>query len=227
MARRVLFDFTAAEDGEISVTRGEVVTLLQADDGSGWASVETTGQLRRRGFVPSSYLDAVLSGGSPAGTSGALPAGNNPLPPANPYNIGGSDSRRGAADLYENPVGNAPSSILDVTAQTTTTTAGLQRADSTHAGNGPILTVALEDSFLMNEVYYKQLVKQRQEAFARLESCVTTVTHEIRVCKERNSQLTRKVRELDSIIDQERRKWRERVEEEKAMLAKRSNYSQQ
>ena len=99
-------------------------------------------------------------------------------------------------------------------------------AASTIAGGPPILTVALEDSFLMNEVYYKQLVKQRSEAFSRLETCVNTVSHEIRICKERNGQLTRKVRELDSIIDQERRKWRERVEEEKAMLAKRTGMSQ-
>lgn len=185
MSRRtykVLYDFQATDEGEMSVSRGELVLAVDhPDDGSGWTMVETTGAVRRRGFVPTGYVaEQPLS-----------PRKSASAPP--PTEV-----------MYPTEV--APSHHLS----------------STQQQAQPILTVALEDSFLMNDVYYKQLVKQRQEAFARLETCVNTVSHEIRVCKERNGQLTRKVRELDSIIDQERRKWRERVEEEKSMLAKRT-----
>eukprot|EP00760_Papus_ankaliazontas_P036951 PhM_4_TR840/c0_g1_i1/m.1974 len=203
---KVLYDFSSDDDAELSVLKGDIVVVVEnPDDTSGWVLVESTVPPRKKGFVPYAYLGENTTSTSLGGPASAT------------FSMGHNASS--SSSDPNNHHHNLPVAVAESTPAVGTA------GSASHNSNAPILTVALEDSFLMNEVYYKQLVKQRQDAFQRLENCVNTVSHEIRTCKERNAQLTRKVRELDSIIDQERRKWRERVEEEKAMLAKRNAFS--
>ncbi|TWU71870.1 hypothetical protein ED733_003677 [Metarhizium rileyi] len=51
---RMLYAFDASGDGELSVAEGREVTLLEADDGSGWAKVRAG---YKEGIVPSSYIE--------------------------------------------------------------------------------------------------------------------------------------------------------------------------
>ncbi|SCU85398.1 LADA_0D07272g1_1 [Lachancea dasiensis] len=49
-----LYDYVAQEDGELSISEGDKVTILKDDDGSGW----TYGELRGvKGLFPTSYAD--------------------------------------------------------------------------------------------------------------------------------------------------------------------------
>ncbi|KAJ3402245.1 hypothetical protein HDV05_008632, partial [Chytridiales sp. JEL 0842] len=51
--RTVLFDFVENDEGEISVKSGQVVLLLEEDDGSGWVTINDG---KKEGLVPASYL---------------------------------------------------------------------------------------------------------------------------------------------------------------------------
>ncbi|KAF5382339.1 hypothetical protein D9757_008459 [Collybiopsis confluens] len=53
---KVLFDFTATSDFELSVNEGSVVDIIEHDDGSGWVKVRDG---RGNGLVPASYLEYV------------------------------------------------------------------------------------------------------------------------------------------------------------------------
>ncbi|KAJ3715510.1 hypothetical protein C8R42DRAFT_712467 [Lentinula raphanica] len=52
---KVLFDFNATSDFELSVYEGSTVTVIEHDDGSGWVKV-SKGNGSGDGFVPASYL---------------------------------------------------------------------------------------------------------------------------------------------------------------------------
>lgn len=52
---RVLFDYAAVEDGEISVFKGSAVSVREANE-SGWSLVESGG---RSGWVPSDFMEAI------------------------------------------------------------------------------------------------------------------------------------------------------------------------
>lgn len=70
----VKYDFTAAGPGELSVSAGEVLDLVDNDDGSGWVKLAGPGGT---GLVPASYVD-VLFGGMKPGESAKPP----PPPPS-------------------------------------------------------------------------------------------------------------------------------------------------
>lgn len=81
---------------------------------------------------------------------------------------------------------------------------------------------AVVEGFMKNEVYFRQLMKQRQDALAKIESAMAEVVSEVAVCKDRNHQVSRKLKDLDQLIGNERRKWKARADEERLVLAQRS-----
>ena len=80
-------------------------------------------------------------------------------------------------------------------------------------------TGGIVESFMKNEVYFRSLMKQRQETFLRLDSCISDTAQEISSCKAKNSLLAKKIRELDNMIEEDRAKWRGRIDEEKRLLS--------
>ena len=52
---RALYDFSASSDGELSISAGKEMMLLE-NDGSGWIYVELNGS---KGFVPLSYVETM------------------------------------------------------------------------------------------------------------------------------------------------------------------------
>ncbi|XJO71715.1 hypothetical protein BDV3_001184 [Batrachochytrium dendrobatidis] len=53
---RVLYDYIASSSDEISIHRDEVVSVIQDDDGSGWATVS---RHNVQGLVPASYIEII------------------------------------------------------------------------------------------------------------------------------------------------------------------------
>lgn len=51
---KALYDYSAAGDDEISISLGDLMDVLELDDGSGWTSVQLNGS---KGLVPTSYLE--------------------------------------------------------------------------------------------------------------------------------------------------------------------------
>ena len=84
-------------------------------------------------------------------------------------------------------------------------------------------TGGIVESFMKNEVYFRSLMKQRQETFMRLDACIADTASEISSCKAKNSVLAKKLRELDNMIEEDRAKWRSRIEEEKKLLTSQAN----
>ncbi|KAL2916688.1 Protein BZZ1 [Polyrhizophydium stewartii] len=53
----VLYDYLASGSDEISITQGEIVSVVELDDGSGWTMVSKNS---RRGLVPTAYIEFMI-----------------------------------------------------------------------------------------------------------------------------------------------------------------------
>ena len=81
------------------------------------------------------------------------------------------------------------------------------------------------EGFLKNEAHYKQLVARRQEAMGGIKSALTMAGRDLQECKEKNVQLARRLGDLEGAMHKERQKWRQRVDEERQLIAQRSHNS--
>eukprot|EP01027_Heterolobosea_sp_BB2_P010326 GEZU01015164.1.p1 GENE.GEZU01015164.1~~GEZU01015164.1.p1 ORF type:complete len:226 (-),score=48.41 GEZU01015164.1:18-695(-) len=104
----------------------------------------------------------------------------------------------------------------------TPTTASVAAA-SFSAANGLGTTPTYTESFMRHEQFFKQVMKQREETFKKLEKSIMTTQKEIAQCQEKNAHLADRIKELDKMVEDERRKWRERIEAEKKRIASNSS----
>lgn len=77
---------------------------------------------------------------------------------------------------------------------------------------------AANEAALQREAYFRGMAKSRADAFAQLEACINETHAEVAECKTRNLQLSRRLAELDALLDEERRQWTARVAEDHGHL---------
>ncbi|ORC78778.1 putative SH3 domain protein [Trypanosoma theileri] len=260
---RVLYNFNAEDNVELSVKKGEIVIPIDGDVMDGWIKVEVLNDAKRRGFVPLNFLRETTqpseSPQAPQPLSGATPTARQPsaIPKGTPssftsaaldygdtlqhmYTSGTREpsvaSRRSqSADQRT----QRPSQVLGKT--TTSTSMTQQRRQSpplqqeqqqqqqtvtslpSDPSSGRSLLNdpnAVIEAFMKNELHFKQLIRQRQDALAQMRSTLEGAMVEMAACKDKNATLARKLRDLDLSIDKERKRWKERIEEEKAFIAR-------
>jgi hypothetical protein len=213
---KVLHDFHAADSVELSVKKGDLVAAPEHVEQDGWLKVELASDSRRRGFVPATY---VRECGAPPSTP--TPAGGAAVRGAAESSFTGAAMAYGESlrtGAFGGRMASGGRSMLDSPASQTQPE---QRSVTNTMLSDPNSVV---EAFMKNEVYFRQLMRQRQEALAKLESGINEAVADVAACKDKNSILARKLRDLDQTIEKERKKWRERVEEEK-LLVQRSVHS--
>ena len=62
LTAKIMFDFVASSPFEVSVTEGDVITLLEEDDGTGWVKIDDG--KGGKGLVPATYLQKDSGGAS-------------------------------------------------------------------------------------------------------------------------------------------------------------------
>eukprot|EP01059_Diplonema_ambulator_P000726 TRINITY_DN10583_c0_g2_i1.p2 TRINITY_DN10583_c0_g2~~TRINITY_DN10583_c0_g2_i1.p2 ORF type:complete len:290 (+),score=59.44 TRINITY_DN10583_c0_g2_i1:54-872(+) len=254
---RVLYQFDAADDVELSVAKDTVVRMCdQQADSPGWVQVETVHGEKREGFVPEGYVEVITA--EEAGmmdeltmqqmaartvpmeqqqqqqqpishqSTGLPPVATTPTPS---QAVGSADHRNGSATTQsntptpvippQNPVSVGERSI-DLESKIDTPPMDLPRMkrDSLSMQSN---TTGLVESFMKNEVYFRSLMKQRQETLLKIDGCINETAQEIAACKNKNSLLSKKIRELDNMIEEDRAKWRSRIDEEKKLLLSQAN----
>jgi hypothetical protein len=189
---KVLYDFQASDTVELTVKKGDLVCApSDAVEQDGWMKVELASDTRRKGFVPATYLRETTT----------IPQGRTPQqqPQVQPsYNR------------------NNSSAMIAVPLQDSSNMSGLGVPLS--PGPAVVTPASVTEAFMKNEVYFKQLMKQRQEALAKLEMGIGEAVADVAACKDKNATLARKLRDLDATIEKERKKWAQRVDEEKALV---------
>ena len=200
----VQFKFSAEEQGELSVLVGDVV---RCESGSraeeGWLMVELASNPRKKGVVPYSYLKEVPN---PRERAEQEQQHRRDSP-------GREESGHGAS--YTNAALAHGKDTLRTSDESRPTTTGLKPSSKVNPAQ-------LVEGFMRNEVFFKQLMKQREESMAKIESALNEASSDLAVCRDKNGQLTRKLKDLDTAMNKERSKWRERVEEERLLLAQKA-----
>ena len=201
---KAVYDFVASDAVELSVKRGELLCVTEHIEHDGWIKVEVASDTRRRGFVPLGYVKehAVL----PNESIEKSPARGD----ASSSTFSGAAQSLGTA-LRESQVSTHHRDSLAVQPYQQHNIL----VDSSSTSNP---SPSVVDAFMKNEVYFKQLMKQRQEALSKIEGMLSDAAADVGACKDKNATLSRKLRDLDQNIERERRRWKERVDEEKLLI---------
>ncbi|KAG5473256.1 hypothetical protein CUR178_03176 [Leishmania enriettii] len=245
----VAHEFHAEEDVELTVFKGEILCATEGVEQEGWMKVEVTTDARRRGFVPMSYLHEIsaaeATASMPEPAASALAVGSNPASPARTPQSAERESSASAA-----LVNTRASTLLDMGNRSCaiakgcspplqpvrspetagvhavpTSSSSIHLTPAQHAA-GPVSRHLLEnpnavvDAFMKNEVYFNQLMQRRASALAQMQAGLEEAMTEVAACKDRSAVLTRKLRDLDGVVERERQRWMDRVEEEKAHVSR-------
>lgn len=237
---RVLHNFDAQDIVELTVKRGEIVVSAGGDVQEGWIKVEVLSDPRRRGFVPLSYLRETtrsegreeMRGSQPSdGASAAAAAGDrvvSPHPASSATRSHTGPARRDATkgDEREGSPASWRAGPVSSVAAVSGAASVKPRAQSQLGVSDDVRHSLLNDpdavvqAFMKNELHFKQLIWQRQDALAQIRSTLEEAISDVGACKERNATLARKLRDLDQSVEKERKRWKERIEEEKAYISR-------
>ena len=217
---RLLYDFQAADANELTCKTGDIVRAEKFVDQDGWLMVELANDPSRRGFVPIGYVAEA----SPSDAL-ALAASNE----SRRARSGERASFTGAAlkfgstfrdNLNEQAVINETKAAASRHGATGDATESAMVLKPTSALPNPSAVV---ETFLKNEAHYKQLVAKRHEAMQNIKASIADASKKLTECKEKNIQLARRLGDLESTMQKERQKWRQRVDEERQLLAQKSS----
>ncbi|CAD2218000.1 SH3 domain protein-like protein [Angomonas deanei] len=194
---RVSHDFNGVESVEISAQKGEIVKAVDNVVQDGWVKVSVMGDPSRKGFIPLSYLKEIESTNSP-------------------------DRDRPEEQTYtpSRPKTGSPAAAVN------------KSITPAQEGAGPVSSLVLSnpntvvDAFMKNELYFKQLMRQKSEAMSAIQSCLEDAMTEVAACKDKNATLSRKLIDLSQLIDHERQRWVERVDEERQFVSRSVQHSQ-
>eukprot|EP00708_Paratrimastix_pyriformis_P004560 GAFH01003455.1.p2 GENE.GAFH01003455.1~~GAFH01003455.1.p2 ORF type:complete len:150 (+),score=45.99 GAFH01003455.1:459-908(+) len=89
---------------------------------------------------------------------------------------------------------------------------------TSRTGSRPVAGESFNEMFARHEHYFKQVMRQREESFKKLESAMQAAAQDIHQCQEKNAKLSQRIMDLDGLIEEERKRWKERLEAEKKTL---------
>ncbi|KAL1297471.1 hypothetical protein AAFC00_004996 [Neodothiora populina] len=99
---RMVYSFAGSGEGELSINEGDIVTIVEPDDGSGWAKVRSS--TAGEGLVPSSYMEVL-----PAQSTSPSPFGDDPSHNSN------NNNNNNHSDLAIRPQSTASASTVSLT----------------------------------------------------------------------------------------------------------------
>eukprot|EP01062_Namystynia_karyoxenos_P075588 TRINITY_DN7308_c0_g1_i1.p1 TRINITY_DN7308_c0_g1~~TRINITY_DN7308_c0_g1_i1.p1 ORF type:complete len:296 (+),score=91.20 TRINITY_DN7308_c0_g1_i1:78-890(+) len=243
--RRVLFDFEAVDQAELSVRKGELVTARPPEEqepSSGWLLVEATNP-PRSGFVPEGFVAPVEEEPRPPSVQQqqqqqrAAPPSEGPeaaaAPPAAPSAGGpqGADDRTsdGSQQGAQQPPAPepAPAPAAAPGSGWAPPSSGMpSRAASEDAPQPPQRAAyaapqpapQTAPAPAVDEAYFRAVSKRRRDAYSKLDQCVSEASAEVAECKERTQQLARRLGGLGALLDEERSRLVARISAERSAL---------
>lgn len=81
-----------------------------------------------------------------------------------------------------------------------------------------VASESFNELFARHEHYFRQVMKQREDTFKKLEQAMQAASKDIASCQEKNQKLAQRIADLDGLIEEERKRWKERLEAEKKTL---------
>ena len=216
----IKFDFLAEEPTELSVSEGERVRapLGSHESAEPWALVETDAAPFNRGFVPTSYLKLIDSlapakrPGLPArdvasSSTQTVVAPTQRSTPANDYvdlRVGGPVRRlsdpRLPHHLLESLSINPPEDHLPTPPRETRVV--LRSSDE------------FSHLFAQHDRQFQQVMHMRHEQFRALEEAAADLTLRLEAARNKSGEIVDSMTEINSILESERRRWKERLAEE-------------
>jgi hypothetical protein len=212
----IKFDFLAEEPTELSVSEGEMVRApARAHESSEpWTLVETDTPPFNRGFVPTSYLRVAA----------AAVASFAPRPPASP-----AASQEGEEYVVDTRAGGPVRRLSDPRLSHHLLEALTINPPEEHLPAGPnsnsstsrlMLRSSSEFShfFAQHDGQFQQVMHMRHEQFRALEDATEELKHRLEAARNKSVEIADAMTEINSVIEAERRRWKERLAEESTSI---------
>lgn len=233
---QIKFSFEAEEPQELSVAEGEVVSAPAGSEASQepWTLVETVVPPFNRGFVPTSFL--VLMRTQPAGRSGPS-SSKASAPPASSWENDSQHSmdsqppptqqQQARKQLQQTgstgPASSKPASVRRLSdprlAQQLLNVLAIHPPEE-HVGGGARQSAAnshqgeYQHLLAQHDRQFQQVMHQRHAQFKALDETAQELARRAEGSKKKASEISTHLLDLTSIVEAERRKWKEKLNEQ-------------
>jgi hypothetical protein len=173
-------------------------------------------------------IDPKTVGGGVAGNKSPLrsPVTSTLASTVTPGGAGTAGAKRsvGAAAAWAKVKSNTPNASANNSAKLFSSVRTMMSGTMTSTQRTPALSaaVAAEDygeMFRRNEDYFLQLQASRADTFSTLSEMVDALATRVNDNTEANGTVMGRIGELDALIDEERRKWKQKIETDKSSSA--------
>ncbi|KAH9261563.1 hypothetical protein BASA81_000219 [Batrachochytrium salamandrivorans] len=237
---QIKFNFEAEEPQELSVAEGEVVSAPAGSEASQepWTLVETVVPPFNRGFVPTSFL--VLVKAQPAGRSGPssskASAVSTPLPTSSSSNNNWDNDSQHSFDSQPQqsrkqqqmgntgPASSKSGSVRRLSdprlAQQLLNVLAIHPPEEHVGGSGVRQSAAnshqgeYQHLLAQHDRQFQQVMHQRHAQFKALDETALELTRRAEGSKKKANEISTHLLDLTSIVEAERRKWKEKLNEQ-------------
>eukprot|EP00949_MAST-11_sp_MAST-11-sp1_P003630 g3630.t1 len=235
------YDFKAEEDEEISAPKGTHVVSDESKESSedGWLHISFASDSSKKGFVPVDYLNEVKQAGA-SKVESPLPAPRAPMPTPQPAKPQKSASP--AVELKPNlPYASsqsapAPLPTTDTIPPTRSSPSAANRNEpvgslvpdeGTERKDARVDPMAIVEAINSNEFatvldqhdnWVNGLKAKQKEAFGNLTRTIDLLDERVAACKEKNTAIVGQLTKLDNLIEEERLRWKQRLDAEAAAM---------
>eukprot|EP00771_Trimastix_marina_P001139 gnl/Trimastix_PCT/2186.p1 GENE.gnl/Trimastix_PCT/2186~~gnl/Trimastix_PCT/2186.p1 ORF type:complete len:271 (+),score=58.07 gnl/Trimastix_PCT/2186:35-814(+) len=239
---KVLYDFNGSDSSELTCQENDIVVSLKTTDESmknDWVLCMMQNNTDLKGHVPKSYLEEIPPAQAaeylqdlPGSPAEPLPEPSveslSPRPSVSGAPQGPSSVLSAAISQQSTPPSLNTSGFRTKFAGTALST-GMRRSGSSRLRDGPgrlstrtVTGESFNEMFARHEHYFKTVMKQREETFKKLELNMSSAAKEIQQCQEKSAKLTQRIVDLDRLIEEERKRWKDRLDAEKKTLLMKS-----
>ena len=244
------FQAEAGEEGELSVKKGMIVISADGDgDGEGWIEVMLQNDKSKRGYVPETYLRRYtpISVNNATASSKAKQTSTfkklNISPTTSPSSYSNIGSNSSNVMQMETAVPPANSTklgpirrlsdprlpgYLEEVGGVPTTTAITKSSSSPSNLNQPKMPMPsqnINDEFsnliALHDDWLKNMQESHQNAFRGMINAIDDLENRVASCQSKNTSIVQQMGQLDQMIDEEKTKWKQRLDSEKQAMTNR------
>eukprot|EP00163_Fabomonas_tropica_P010223 TRINITY_DN2030_c0_g1_i3.p1 TRINITY_DN2030_c0_g1~~TRINITY_DN2030_c0_g1_i3.p1 ORF type:complete len:232 (+),score=47.30 TRINITY_DN2030_c0_g1_i3:208-903(+) len=214
---RILYNFEPAEEVELGCKTGDIVVTEVTDLDDEWILVQRYDRPAEKGYVPKGYLGPVAeseastfletwkkakaelaekkkAAKSPSTTTTTTSGSGKEATPASPSSSGA--------------VGTSSSSTGAGVKSPTNTSGGAAAGAGATTGEAVNKSVQLlAEMCTRHENRIREISADRKAQFAKLEEQMKNAAAQIRDCQTRNNDVSSRITEMETLIDNEKRKW--------------------
>ncbi|KAG9391455.1 Variant SH3 domain [Carpediemonas membranifera] len=209
----VKYDFSAQETSELTVRKGDMLVECAQDApaANGWIYVELQLDSSKKGFVPYSFIEEVSKPITPPRMQEASTPLRRTTLESSPRRVSPRRSPAATRSMYYSAVSQPSTRLADYATSSPSWSPSrtVNRHEMTFTGSSTMPPPGGLRQTTMPAMPSHQPVSDADNKLKRLEESIADILSEVRSAQEQNAQIVQRATELENLIADERRNWRD------------------